>query len=175
MTTHFFPAVQTWQISEAAFEDSLKEMALDGADGNEGIMLWLGHRRDGQAEITHLVALRGSGIIKEPDFLQVEPSLLNDVTDLAIELGVSLVGQIHSHGPGYPTDLSLTDRRYGIIVPYYLSVVAPDYGMRYETRIFDCGVHIYEPNLGYCRLSQSEVAQRIQVIDSPRLPLFTIG
>ncbi|MER3406785.1 MAG: hypothetical protein C4289_17785, partial [Chloroflexota bacterium] len=84
----------------------------------------------GQAEITHVVGLRGPGVIKRPDFLRIEPWLLNDVTDLAIDLGVVLVGQVHTHGPGYGTDLSMTDRTYGIAVPFYISVVAPDYGLR---------------------------------------------
>ena len=88
----FFPRVENWQIPESAIIDSFSEMSLDGEVGNEGITLWLGHRRNGQAEITHLVCLRGQGVIKRPDLLIIESWLLNDVTDVAIELGVALVG-----------------------------------------------------------------------------------
>jgi hypothetical protein len=150
-------------------------MALDGANGNEGVTLWLGTRRDSHAVITHSVILRGPGIVKQPDFLSIEPGLLNDVADLAIRLNVSLVGQIHSHGPGYGTDLSYTDRTYGIKVPYYLSVVAPDYAMNDDVPIVDCGVHVYEQNLGFRRFLQPEIESRIEIIRDSRIPVLTVG
>jgi hypothetical protein len=150
-------------------------MARDGAVGNEGVALWLGKRDSGKAEVTHVAALRGLGVIKKPALLIIESSLLNDVTDLTIELGVALVGQVHSHGPFFGTDLSPTDRQYGIAVPYYLSVVAPDYALRPHTSIGDCGVHVYESGLGFRRLSVAEVSRQIQVVTHAQIPVITVG
>lgn len=175
MTTTFFPPVQVWRLPEGALQDSLHEMARDGVHGNEGAVLWLGQRVQGQADITHLVGLRGPGVIKRPDLLMIEPWLLNEVTDLALCLNVCLIGQIHTHGVGYDTDLSWTDRTQGISVPYYLSVVAPDYGLRGSTHITDCGVHVFEPEFGYRRLSVNEVVQRVQVMPGPSPTLMLVG
>jgi len=175
MTTTFFPQVEIWCLAEEALRGSLQEMAHDGVQGNEGIVLWLGRRAQGQAGITHLVGLRGPGVIKRPDLLMIEPWLLNEVTDLALRLNVQLIGQIHTHGIGYSTNLSKTDRIQGISVPYYLSIVAPDYGLRSGMRIMDCGVHVFEPKLGYRRLSAVEVAKRMQVVPGPPPPLVLVG
>lgn len=175
MSLAFFPRVHRWHLPEPALTDSLAELASDGRDRKEGIVLWLGRRVDGDAAVSHLVLLRGPGIVRRPDLLRIVPALINDVTDLAIEFGVSLVGQIHSHGPGGGTDLSRTDRSQGISAPYYLSVVAPHFALKPRTRIADCGVHVFEPDLGYRRLSNAEVADRIAVSPGDRLPVLTVG
>jgi hypothetical protein len=171
----FFPRIERWRIPERAFVDSLREMARDGSHGNEGIAFWLGQRRDGEATVTHLVALRGRGIVKQPDLLVVEPWLFNEVTDVTIELGIALVGQIHSHGSWHGVDLSVTDRTRGIAVPYYLSVVAPHYAMDPRTRLEDCGVHMYEPASGYRRLATIEVQQRLILTTDPAVRVITVG
>ena len=171
----FFAPVNTWRIPEPAFAASLQEMARDGVRGDEGVALWLGRRGGGQAEVTHMVALRGPGVVKRPDQLVIEPALLNDVTDLAVELGVVLVGQIHSHGELYGTDLSHADRTLGIRVPYYLSLVAPDYALRPRTRLEDCGVHVFEPGRGFRRLSVAEVGRRLQAVADASVPVLTVG
>jgi len=114
-------------------------------------------------------------VIKRPDLLVVSPWLLNEVADVALQLSVSLIGQIHTHGSGYDIDLSRTDRARGIAVPYFLSVVAPDYGLRSDIGIADCGVHVFEPGLGYRRLSTREVEQRVQVVSGSPPPLLLIG
>ena len=160
----FFAPVNTWQIPETALVASFQEMARDGIRGVEGVALWLGRRGNGQAEVTHVIALRGPGVIKRADQLVIQPTLVNEVTDLAVELGLILVGQIHSHGELYGTDLSYADRTYGICVPYYLSLVAPDYALRPRTRLGDCGIHVFEPGHGFCRLSVAEIEQRLQLI-----------
>ena len=119
-------------------------------------------------------ALRGSGVRKEPGLLRIEPWLLNEVADLAIDLAVSLVGQIHSHGRGW-VDLSPTDRDDGIAVPHYLSVIAPWFALRPGTGLADCGVHVFEPSAGWRRMSASEVRGRLRVISGGRAPLITVG
>ena len=175
MNTNFFPPVQIWHLTEGALQGSLQEMAEDGVHGHEGVVLWLGRCAQGQADITHLVGLRGPGAIKRPDVLMIAPRLMNEVTDLALDLNVRLIGQIHSHGKGYGTDLSITDRTHGISVPYYLSIVAPDYGLRSGTHITDCGVHVFEPGHGYRRLSTAEIMHRVEVVPGPPPPFVLVG
>lgn len=171
----FFTPIRTWSIPGSTLAESFREMARDGIDGNEGVALWLGQRRDGHAEVTHVVALRGPGVIKRPDQLVIEAHLLNDVTDLAIELNAVLVGQIHSHGELFGTDLSYADHTFGIRVPYYLSLVAPDYALRPETRLEDCGIHLFEPGFGFRRFSTTEAGARIRIVPSPPIPVLTVG
>lgn len=165
MSSQFFPMIDEWHLPRTAFAASLHEMARDGKDGNEGIALWLGRRYAGIATITHVVCLRGSDLVREPDYLRLGEGTLNDVADLAIEHAVSMIGQIHSHGPHFGVNLSPTDRRYGIAVPYFLSVVAPDYALREGTTIEDCGVHVFEEGSGYRRLDARESAARVRIID----------
>jgi hypothetical protein len=148
-------------------------MAIDGRNGNEGIVLWLGRDDDDAAEITHLVRLRGPYVQKFPDLINIHPALLNDVADIAISERVRLVGQVHSHGPGYSLDLSLTDREYGIQAPGYLSLVAPDYG-RTDIAVHSWGVHVFT-NSAYRRLSHAESQRRVHVTSSPQLPFLTVG
>jgi hypothetical protein len=171
----FFTPVDCWRIPEGAFAASLEEMAIDGLQGNEGVALWLGRRNAGQAEITHVVRLRGPGLIKRPDQLVIPATFINKVTDLAIELGVALVAQIHSHGTLYGTNLSYTDRKYGISVPYYLSLVAPDFALRQGITVTDCGVHVFVPKQGFRRLSAEDVEKRLGIVTSTAVPVVTIG
>jgi proteasome lid subunit RPN8/RPN11 len=171
----FFAPVNTWRIPEPAFAASLQEMAHDGVRGDEGVALWLGRRGAGQAEVTHVVALRGPGVVKRPDQLTIGPALVNDVTDLAIDLGLVLVGQIHSHGELYGTDLSYADRTFGVRVPYYLSLVAPDYALRPRTRLEECGVHVFEPGRGFRRLPVAEVGRRLHLVAAAPAPVLTVG
>lgn len=167
MNPNFFPRVEHWRLPNAAFAASLEEMARDGQRGNEGIALWLGARLSGVATVTHVLCVRGADVTKEPAYLNVGAATMNDVGDFAIEHGLTFVGQIHSHGPRHGVDLSPTDRRYGVSVPYFLSVVAPDYALRQGTHFDECGVHIFESGLGYRRLGQPEVAARIVLVDEP--------
>jgi len=87
---------------------------------------------------------------------------------------VRLLGQIHSHGPNYPLDLSATDREYGIKAPQYLSLVAPNYGNT-AFPIHTWGVHVFVEGFGYSRLSQEEAEQRLCIVEGPHLSLLTAG
>jgi proteasome lid subunit RPN8/RPN11 len=175
MNEKYFPVVERWHLPESVLRDSITEMSRDGADGNEGVVLWLGRRENREARITHLVALRGPQIIKRPAQLIIHQSLFAEVTDLAIDLGISLIGQIHSHGPGYGTDLSVTDRMYGVSVPYYLSLVAPDYAMRPSISLLECGIHVLEPGRGFRRLSSTEVCSCVMLIRESCSPIMVVG
>lgn len=175
MNNEYFPRVETWILPEGALHISLHEMTQDGQEGNEGVALWLGRQIGAIAEVAYVVGLRGPGVIKRADQLRIADWLINEVTDQALELGVSLIGHIHSHGEGYGTDLSPTDRTFGIAVPYYLSVVAPGFGMRSQTQIADCGVHVFEPSFGYRRLPVDELEQRVRVAPGMQATFILAG
>jgi len=174
MNNPYFAATQLWRIPRAAIQDSLDEMALDGDNGVEGIVFWLGKDAGETAEVTHLVRLRGPLVEKREEFINIHPALFNDVADVAIEHGLRLVGQVHSHGPRYGVDLSPTDRIHGIQVPSYLSLVAPDYA-RSRAALHDWGVHVYTSEAGYVRLSHDEARRCLQVIDGLRALMLTVG
>lgn len=174
MTNPYFSETRGWRIGETGIAQSLAEMEIDGRQGNEGIVLWLG-RDDGDiAEITYLIRLRGPLIEKFADFINIHASLLNDVTDVAIAHNVRLVGQVHSHGPGCGLDLSPTDRKFGIHAPKYLSLVAPDYA-RTTVPVHDWGVHVFVEGFGYARISREETSRCLHIVRGPRLPWLTVG
>ena len=174
MTNSYFSKVETWRIPEMAVPEALAEMALDGREGNEGIVLFLGRDKGSAAQVTHLVKLRGPGVEKHPAQITIDAALINVVTDAAIENNVRLIGQVHSHGPGYSLDLSATDKLYGIKAPYYLSLVAPEYGMA-AVPIHRWGVHVFMEKQGYVRLSLREVERRIKTTPGVRIPFITVG
>ena len=170
-----FPRVDRWHIPRSVWSASFDEMARDGREGNEGVALWLGQRHDGIGTVSNVVVLRGPGVVKQPAFLEISSALMNDVTDVAIELGAVLLGQIHAHGRGWSIDLSYTDRTYGIAHPSYLSLVAPDYGLRPDVLPADCGVHVFMPNIGFVRLSDHDAAQRVTLVDHPVAKPIVVG
>ena len=171
----FFPTVRRWLVPPTLLRVSLSEMALDGAEGNEGICLWLGVRREDEtATVTHAVKLRGAGVIKSPANIRITPELMRDVHAYAKDVGAQLVGQIHSHGREYGVNLSFVDIRYGISVPYYLSVVAPSYALDAATTWDDCGVHIFRPDEGFIRIPDGEVAETISISNQMTLQEHTV-
>lgn len=173
---NYFPKIDKWHIPEDAFSKSLEEMALDGVRGDEGICLWLGNREDnGNATVTHIVLLRGPGIAKSPVNIRIAPELMREVHQVAREHDVTLVGQIHSHGHDYGVSLSHTDRKYGISVPYYLSLVAPDYALKEPAKIEDYGVHVFLPKNGYARLDARQVKRSILLEVDRSVSTLTIG
>lgn len=174
MTSTFVSPVR-WELPQTALQTAMAEMARDGARHCEGIALWLGRRQGEVAEITHVVGLRGPGVHRRPDYLSISPELLNDVTDAAIELGVFLVGQIHSHPPGAGVGLSPLDQRFGIRAPGYLSAVAPNFAARLDTPVSACGFHLFEDG-AWRRFGPEECARRVEVLaGGPTTPLIIIG
>jgi hypothetical protein len=173
---NYFPQIDRWHMPLNTLGKSLQEMALDGALGNEGISLWLGDKNEhGDATVSHEVHLRGPGIVKSPANIQIAPDLMRKVHEVARQLELTLVGQIHSHGAEYGVSLSFVDRRYGISVPYYLSVVAPDYAMRPKTTIEDCGVHVFMPGVGYVGLTTEQIRKCIFIESERPIEILTIG
>lgn len=174
MSMSVYPKISEWRVPSSLLSKSLVEMRTDGNDGNEGICLWLGLRYEEKetAEISHVVRLRGPGVSKKPDQIQIHPELIRDVHYAAQKLDRILVGQIHSHGTAYGIGLSSVDIEYGISVPYYLSVVAPHYALRPKTEWKHCGVHVYVPQRGYLRVPSSKI---IIVERSLPLEVLTVG
>ena len=170
----YFSSVEKWRIPQTAVADCLSEMSIDGRNGNEGIVLFLGQDDGDAAELTHLVRLRGPEIKKYPNFISISASLFNEVADVASEHGARLIGQVHSHGSGYSLDLSPTDRDHGLHAPYYLSLVAPDYGLS-QKPVETWGIHVYMENRGYVRLTPAEVSQSIEIVPGSQLPILTVG
>lgn len=161
-----------WRLPAAALQASIAEMAPDGAHGCEGVALWLGRRNAGVVTVTHVIGLRGPGVIKRPDHLFISAELLGDVTDTAIEHGVYLVGQIHSH-PGSWVDLSEADMRSGIQAPGYLSVVAPHFARDPATTPGQCGFHVFDRGR-WRRLPRWERPWRVAVVGGTAR-LMTVG
>ncbi|WP_292364409.1 hypothetical protein [Mesorhizobium sp.] len=150
----------------------MAEMAPDGARGCEGVALWLGRRLAGVVTVTHVIGLRGPGVIRRPDFLSISPELLDDVTDIAIAKDAYLVGQVHSH-PGSWVDLSDLDKRSGIRAPGYLSVVAPHFASDPATPPGRCGFHVFN-GARWRRLAWWERPWRV-VITAGEVPLILVG
>jgi hypothetical protein len=169
-----------WTIPRSALEKSYVEMARDGSVDREGIALWAGHDIDAEGLnviITHVVLLRGPGIQRARGYIAITPELLNEITDTLAEVGndTYLIGQIHGHPPFSSTRLSPTDIEGGIRTPEYLSVVAPNYGMNAQPDLHECGVHYFDPDLGWTTLSASEIDRHIVITHDVSLPVLVVG
>lgn len=149
-----------WLLADGLLPAALEELAIDGARGREGVAFLLGRHHDRDGHITHLVVLRCNRLVKTENHLQIPPALMNEVTDHVIAQEGVLLGQIHSHGPGYGVDLSYPDHFFGIRAPGFLSLVAPDFGMRRGTRLEDCGVHVFDEPHGFRRMAVAEIRSR---------------
>ena len=155
--------ITKWIIPKKAFQSSFAELARDGKNGTEGIALWLGTCDMSIAIVTHVGLLRGKGIIRRPNLLQIDAAVFNVVTDVAVKLGIYLIGQIHSHGPGVGTFLSRPDRTMGVLSPGYLSSVCPDYGLRRHMSPNDCGFYFYNAAKGFVQLSVNAIKEKIEL------------
>jgi hypothetical protein len=175
MSSAFFSKVTKWVFPRDALDVALAELRLDGDRSTEGIALWLGDRKSGVASVSHMVYLRGSGLFKTEYHIRVSPNLINEVTDSAINLGKTLIGQIHSHPADAGVGMSPSDEAGTPHVPYYLSVVVPDLALRDRIEIADCGVHVFDPRRGFRRLSQKQVRSRIAFTAGETVQRITLG
>ena len=162
-----------WFLADGLFHAVLEELSIDGLRHREGVAFFLGRHYGPEAHITHLVVLRGERLVKREDHLHIPAALMNEVTDHVIEQQGVLLGQIHSHAPGYGVDLSYPDHFYGIRAPGFLSLVCPDFGMRSETRLEDCGVHVFDAPGGFRRMGNSEIAQRFGPLPDTAVSVLT--
>lgn len=172
--TNFYPTVSRWNIPSTIWSASTEDLARDGAQGNEGIVLWLGRRLDSEAHVMRLLLIRGQDVTRRPSFVRVGDRLINDVTDVAIDLGLTLIGQAHSHGPGAGNTLSPTDRRYGIAVPGFLSIVFPDFALR-ALAPADCGVYVCDERRVFQRLNGADITERVFLVNSRAIAPLIVG
>lgn len=150
----------TWYVPEDLLRTSIEIMRPHGAQGNEGLALWLGTSDDAErVTVTHAIEIYGSGFVTAPLQMRLSFHAMATLTRLADTLDRYLVGQIHSH-PGYFTDLSVVDTELGIRVPDYLSVVCPHYAQRPDVVLNACGFHVFD-GAAYRRLSSAEISRRV--------------
>ena len=164
---------ERWLLADGLLSAVLEEFSIDGRHNREGVAFFLGRHHGQEAHVTHLVVLRGERLVKHEDHLHIPAALMNEVTDHVIEQQGVLLGQVHSHGPGYGVDLSYPDHFYGIRAPGFLSIVAPDFGLRPDTRLEDCGVHVFDATRGFRRMGNGEVGQRFGLLAGARVALLT--
>lgn len=155
----------TWNIPHQLLQQSQEAMRPYGAQGHEGLCLWFGSEEAGTVSITHLVVPHGPGLVTHPLHLSLSMRAMSRITRLAGEIDRYWAGQIHSH-PGLMLDLSDVDRRMGVLVQDYLSLVCPYYAQRHVQSVHQFGVHVYDTGR-YRRLSALEVDTRIAVSDRP--------
>jgi hypothetical protein len=100
---------------------------------------------------------------------------MREVHERADSLGLILVGQIHSHSSRCGVDMSGSDHAYGVSVPFFLSIIYPDYAQNPLTTIFDCGVHVCLPWRGYVRLSRREIRRKIIMVPDVTAGTSVVG
>lgn len=152
-----------WDIPHDLLPLSVEHMRPYGTRGHEGLALWFGDEADGKVIITHLVMPYGPGLVTHALHLSLSMRAMSRITRLAGELDRYWAGQIHSH-PGTMLGLSDVDKRMGVLVQDYLSLVCPYYAQRDTRVVGQCGVHVFDRG-AYRRLPASEVDQRIVVSD----------
>ncbi len=148
-----------WALPSNLLSASVEIMRPSGAMGNEGLALWFGAVSSASVDVSHVVAVHGSGFRSAPLQLRLSYRAMEVLTDLSVSLGTYLIGQIHSH-PGLMLDLSDVDKTYGIRCQDYLSIVCPHYAQRDLHTVHECGVHVFDKG-GYRRLSRVEIERRI--------------
>jgi hypothetical protein len=174
--------MRTWSIPHGLWQQTLRELSLDGARGCEGICLWLapldalsGAIADTEeVPLTRCAVLRGPLVRRHPLSIVIDSELLSELTDVLDREGLALAGQVHGH-PGEFIHLSEVDKAMGFRVPGFLSLVAPHYGVRRETRLEQCGFHEFIARADYRRLLQAEIAQRVRSVEAAVLAPLIIG
>jgi hypothetical protein len=151
-----------WLLPHDLLSSSIEVMRPLGAQGREGLALWFGTLDDdGVAKVTHLVQPVGPGFRSNALYLRLSMRAVGQLTDFADNLGVFLIGQVHSH-PGTFVDLSELDVRQGFRFQDFLSLVCPHYAQRPNTRLSDCGTHTFD-NGSYRRMARPEMESRLVI------------
>lgn len=169
---NYFPKINRWLIPEQILAQSINEMAIDGRMECEGTCFWLGQRVNSEATVSHLAILRGAGVRKSAFNVSIAAELMRELHDQAIARGLTLLAQVHSHSSECGVDMSATDHAYGVSVPFFLSIICPDYAQNNATKLLDCGIHICLPGKGYVRVRPEEVMDKI--VQLPGLSATTL-
>jgi hypothetical protein len=88
---------------------------------------------------------------------------------------VVLIGQIHSHGPGFGINLSSSDRTLGFAFPGYLSIVAPEYAQLKSISLNKCGIFVFNRGTGFRRMDSDEIKKRFKIGFWKKSKLITVG
>lgn len=155
----------TWHLPNNLLSQSITIMRPQGHIGNEGLAFWFGIENQNNLIVTHNVEVFGSGFNTTPLHMSLSLNAMTRLTQLTEELDVFLIGQIHSH-PGNFVDLSELDKRHGIRIPDYLSVVCPYYAQRDIVNLEEFGFHVFEKNK-YRRILNKEISTRISIQNKP--------
>lgn len=155
----------TWHLPKNLLSQSITIMRPQGRMGNEGLAFWFGIENQNHLIVTHIVEVFGSGFISTPLHMSLSLKAMTRLTQLTEELDIYLIGQIHSH-PGNFVDLSELDKRHGIRIPDYLSVVCPYYAQKDLIGFEECGLHVFENNK-FRRMLNKEVSTRLFIQDLP--------
>lgn len=153
----------TWHLPNNLLSQSITIMRPQGRMGNEGLVFWFGIENQNNLIVTHIVEVFGSGFNTSPLHMSLSLNAMAKLTQLTEELGIFLIGQIHSH-PGNFVDLSELDKMHGIRIPDYLSVVCPYYAQRDVVGLEEFGFHVFE-NSKYRRMLNKEISTRISIED----------
>lgn len=156
-------ARKTWDLPRDLIAQSVQVMRPYGAMGREGLALWFGDDRGNTVEITHLIVPHGPGLVTHPLHLSLSLRAIARLTGLAGRLDRYWAGQIHSH-PDLDVRLSDVDKRMGVLVQDYLSMVCPHYAQYAVDGVRQCGVHMFDEGV-YRQLGHDEVASRVRVSD----------
>jgi hypothetical protein len=162
-----YPPIEYWRVPQAAVAATLSSVVGAGRRGDEAGVFWLGERA-AITEVTAVVSLRGRGVLESPGLWQVSPEVYGVVSRLAVTEGLVLLATAHTHGPGVPVALSLTDRRHGVRVPDFLALVVGDGGA--ARRPTDWSWNTFDGK-DYRRLHRDELTRRVSFI-SARVSLF---
>src|SRR5207249_2957147 len=127
---------------------------------HEGIVYLAG--RELQGESVALCALSPSAMTSFGSF-ETNSDANAAVIRVLADLGLTLVGQVHSH-PGEWVDHSLGDDA-GAMVRFkgYWSLIVPWFARKGMLPLSRCGVHVYQDGQ-FSRLSAAAVRSRIRVI-----------
>lgn len=174
MSPDYFPTTRRWVLGQSVIDTTMAELARTGRDRREGIALWLGQRNAETARVSHVVRLRGSGLVARGDLLEVSAHLFNEVGDVCADLNLVWLGQAHTHGGSW-TGMSRTDRRFGPSTPSFLSVIVPHFAEDDRTTLADCGIHLLDPSTGWKTLDRDEMESRIVVDLNVESAVVTVG
>ncbi|HKW76646.1 MAG TPA: Mov34/MPN/PAD-1 family protein [Terriglobales bacterium] len=115
-------------IDPSVITTTLRVLQVFGAQGCEGMVLWVGELTEGSAHITRAVVPLQRPIKSEDGVgYFIESQTLFELNQKLSETGLRLIAQVHSHpGEAYH---SAADDRYAIVTSEGgLSLVVPDFG-----------------------------------------------
>lgn len=154
-----YPAIDAWVLPHAALRATIAAVLPSGRLGRESGVFWIGDRT-AVSVVRSVVHPIGLGVAEHPGQWRVAPEVFGLISRWAKEMGSSLLGVAHIHGPGVPPRLSRPDRKQSVQAPGVLSVVIGNGGA--DEDFHDWGWYLYEDG-DYRRLGRHEVGSLIRI------------